>query len=125
MKFDTDSSNTIFDYNNEDLSFILNKIIEIHKKDYASNDPAILSYRKILETLLLLNKRRTIEFIESIGDDYAFQIVSGSFLAMIYIFKGRKLVKKLEVLSKKFETSEYYFFIKRNIDEIKEAVEII
>lgn len=125
MKFDIDSSNTIFDYTNEDLSFILNKIIEICKKDYGSNDPAILRYGKILETLLLLNKKRAIDFIESIEDDYAFQIVSGFFLAMVCIFKSRKFVKKIEVLSQKFETSKYYFFIKRNIDEIKQIVGIL
>ncbi|MBE8723978.1 hypothetical protein [Flavobacterium hungaricum] len=118
MKFDTNSKNCIFPFRNAELLFLIHNNQKLHPNDYAH-----VLYFNIIETLLMINEIKTIEFIEQLDNEDDFEDVSGYFGRLSGVFQSKGFIIRIENAAKKYTSYKYYKRILDNIDEAKNALD--
>lgn len=102
----------------EELLFLIHNKQKLHINDYAH-----ALYSRVIEALLLIDKRQTIEFIESIENEDDMLDLSSNFPRICGHFQSIELAKRIEVAIKKFENSKWYDDIILDLEEGKAAIE--
>ncbi|OWP85268.1 hypothetical protein BWK59_01125 [Flavobacterium davisii] len=118
MNFDTKSKNCIFSFRDTELLYLVHNKQKLHPNDYAH-----VLYSNIIETLLMINEIKTIEFIESLDNEDDFEAVSNHFARLSGVFQSTNFINKIEEATEKYKTSKYYKWILDNIVEAKNALD--
>ncbi len=82
MNFDTNSINCIFSFRDAELLFLIHNKQKLHVNDYAN-----ILYSNIIETLLMINEIKTIEFVERVDNEDDFEVVSNHFARLSGVFQ--------------------------------------
>ena len=103
---------------NKELNFLIHNQQKLHPNDYAG-----VLYQSIIETLLLIDWNDTIDFIESIENEDDMQVASSHFPRICGHFQSQELIDRIEKAIEKFESSEWYEYIKDALEEGKETMD--
>ncbi|TDO72749.1 hypothetical protein EV143_10754 [Flavobacterium chryseum] len=118
MNFDTNSINCIFSFRDAELLFLVHNKQKLHVNDYAH-----VLYSNIIETLLMINEIKTIEFVERLDSEDDFEVVSNHFARLSGVFQSNVFINRIENAAKKYTSSKYYKWILDNIAEAKNALD--
>ena len=101
-----------------EISYLIYKQQRLHP-----NDSDYVLYGNIIEILLLIDWRDTIDFIESIDNEDEMRVASSHFPRICGHFQKWDLIDRIEKAIEKFEGSKWYKNIKDALEEGKETMD--
>jgi hypothetical protein len=108
----------IYNYGSKEIRFLIRRKRSLHPNDYGG-----VLYYNVIETLLIIDKDTTIETFESIEDEEDFVDIVSYLPRLVGRFQDENFLKKVEVLSEKFNDSKYFKYILEDIESARAALD--
>jgi hypothetical protein len=107
MKFNTKNPFPYFHFGEEELRYLINNIKQIQKDFPYWSDPINWNLN-IISSLLILNEKKTFEFLDGIIDDYDFAIICPTFAEISGLIQSKEFIVKIKEISERFKESKWY-----------------
>ncbi len=123
MKFNTKNPFPYFHFGEEELRYLINNIKK-SKEDFPYWSAPIIWNLNIISSLLILNEKKTFEFLDGIIDDGDFKIISPIFGQVSGLIQSKEFINKIKEVGERFKESKWYELILLDINEAEKAMNI-